>query len=393
MNSDEYIHCLVEKKLATFLPLLNRPLPTDSNVLSRRSLFKDHGRKLFWQISENNKIATLLADSYMQCGDGINIPERYARDFDKQAKKITLYLEELNKIGELFIENELPIIILENGGIAYAIYRNSGCYSFGDFDLILDLRQFKHAHEKLLEIGFDVLTSPCLENSTSFNLTTGRVEYVKSFDNNLILRLNLQPTLVARKWFFTNSEPDFKSLLYRSIGFSGHTVRILGREDFLFQLCIHNASHGYIRKPGIRLHLDIDWYVRSVHNEIDWPTFIQLVHQMRVKNMAYFSLLIPKIILETPIPDDVVAALKPARWKERMILITLKKGDLLAPEKRQFTKAGFLLFNILIHDSIKEFLRAFIPSRSCLTERYGLMQQQSRFMFLCKHYIQAAFGK
>lgn len=384
---------LVDQKFSAILPLLNRPFSTYSDLSSSCLQENDQDVRMIWQIAARNKILPALVESYLQRGNGTHIPEKYAGLHEKQSKIINRYLAELENIGNIFIKNDLPVIVLENGGLAYAIYRNPGCYSFGDFDLLLDLRHLWRAHEKLREIGYDVLTKACSENSTGFDFISGRIEYVKRLDDDLTLRLNVQSTLVARKWFFLKAEPDFNTLLNRSLVIPGHAVRVLGREDFLYQLCVHNASHGFIRKPGIRLHLDIDWYIRSVHKEIDWSAFIAVVQQMHVTTMAYFSLLIPKVILETPVPENVMVAIRPRHWKQRLIMKTLANGNLLEPEKRQFSKAAFLVFNILIHDSLKDFFRAVLPSRKCLIERYGLKNNQSRVNFLYQHYKNATCGK
>ena len=151
---------------------------------------------------------------------------------------------------------------------------------------LLSLQHFKLAHKILQKLGYEVLSRECSDNSTGFDLTSGRVEYRKRFDNGLSLRLNVQPTLVARKWFFSETEPDIKTLFHRSLCIPGRTVRILGRDDFLFQLCVHNAAHGYVRKPGIRLHLDIDWYIRAVNKEMDGSAFILLAQHMRVTRLT-----------------------------------------------------------------------------------------------------------
>ncbi len=392
MNANANLCSLVDKKMAAVFPLLNRPLPTDSIVSGLFDLFNGPNGEMLWHIAEINKIDTVLADSFLQCGHSMKVPAAYTGKVEKQANNITAFLRELNALGDSFAKRGVSFIVLENGGLAYAGYCNSGCFSFGDFDLLLNLKHFRRAHEILQESGYEALTQICTNNSTGFDLTTGRLEYIKRLDNDIILRLNIQSTLVARKWFFSATEPDYGTLLHRSIDTCGYAVRVLGCEDFLFQLCIHNAAHGYIRKPGIRLHLDIDWYIRSRYNEIDWSTFIALVQQMHVTTIVYFSLLIPTIILGTPVPNDVISAIRPSAWKERLIRKTLVRGDLLAPDKQQFSKFGFLLFNIFIHDSFKEMFRAVFPTRNSLTKRYGLMSKQSRFMFLFHHYKQAVFG-
>jgi hypothetical protein len=58
--------------------------------------------------------------------------------------------------------------------------------------------------------------------------------------------------------------------------------------------------------------MDLDWFGRS--QPLGWQRFIEQVALQRVRTSVYFSLAIPKELFNTPIPDHVLNALRPAAW-------------------------------------------------------------------------------
>jgi len=144
-------------------------------------------------------------------------------------------------------------------------------------------------------------------------------------------------------------------------------------EDNLFQLCVHNASHGYVRKPGILLHLDVERFVRRV--PIDWQKFTNLVESYEVKTSSYFSLAIPKALFDTPIPDEVLAQLRPTIWKERLIPRWLNRAGLFNPDEKKFSKPGYILFTALLYDDLKGLWRGIFPDQQWMRQRYDIRRR------------------
>ncbi|MEZ4642762.1 MAG: nucleotidyltransferase family protein [Chloroflexota bacterium] len=165
----------------------------------------------------------------------------------------------------------------------------------------------------------------------------------------------------------------------RSISIVDSEVRILGREDFLYQLTIHNASHSYVHKPGVRLHLDVDWYLKQVN--VNWPTFLEMVKTFQVATRVYFALLIPKELFDTPVPDEVLITLKPPEWKRKLLAYLINKAGLFNPHEKKFSKAGYILFTVLLYDDLIGLWRGIFPVRSWMQERYGF-----RYNWLLPYY-------
>jgi hypothetical protein len=117
------------------------------------------------------------------------------------------------------------------------------------------------------------------------------------------------------------------------------------------------------------LHLDIERFVRFV--AVDWDLFVQRVTRWQVKTKVYFSLVIPQALFGTPIPDRVLAQLRPPAWKERLLSRWLQKAGLFNPDERKFSRVGYILFTSLLYDDIGGLWRAVFPAREWMHAHYG----------------------
>lgn len=305
-----------------------------------------------------HEVASTIAWNAAQQVGWDALPVLWRQAYDEANTRISAYLGELDRIAGVLADHKIDALVLENGALAQAILPQPGLYTFGDFDLLVAETTVPKIHPVIEAAGYRLVSQ-----------SNGRLEYCRVLDNADELRLNFQTNLVARRWVNTNHEPDFETLWQRSRTVSGSAVRILGAEDFLYQLSIHNASHGYVRKPGIRLHLDVDWYLKQV--AVNWPVFVEMVKRFDAATRVYFSLLIPKELFETPVPDEVLTQLRPPAWKEKAITQMINKAGLFNPHEQKFTRWQYILFNSLLYDDFYGLWRGVFPDKTWMQERYG----------------------
>ncbi|MEA3341975.1 MAG: nucleotidyltransferase family protein [Chloroflexota bacterium] len=160
-----------------------------------------------------------------------------------------------------------------------------------------------------------------------------------------------------------------EALIARSIPILGTAARLLAPEDNLLQVALHTAKHSYVRAPGFRLHTDVDRIVRR--QTIDWDLFLARTLALQVKTPVYFSLAIPNALFGTPIPDRVLPALRPPRWKERLLTRWLNRAGLFNPDECKFSRPGYILFTALLYDDLSGLWRAVFPERGWMQARYG----------------------
>jgi len=314
---------------------------------------------LFWETAVTNKVATAIAWNIAQQFGWDIIPVMWQQAYSKAETHVLTYLAELDRVTGIILRHQIDVLVLENGALARAIFPHPGVYTFGDFDCLVSEKNLSKIQQLMLDNDYRLVVK-----------SDGRVEYSRLFEGGGKLRFNFQTNLVARRWMNECGEPDFETLLSRSKTVSDSAVRILGTEDFLFQLCVHNASHSYVRKPGIHLHLDIDWYLKQ--EDVDWPVFLDMVkNKFHVATRTYFSLLIPKELFETAVPDKVLGQLRPSAWKEKSITRMINKAGLFDPTEKKFSRREYILFNILLYDDFSGLWRGIFPSKMWMKEQYN----------------------
>ena len=173
---------------------------------------------------------------------------------------------------------------------------------------------------------------------------------------------------IAGRWIRRDLEPDTEDLFSRAVTVEGSHVKVLAPEDNLLQVCIHTAKHSYVRAPGLRLHLDVERIV--AYKKIDWEAFMCKVDEVHVKTAVYYSLLIPKILFHTAVPDEVLKKLEPVEWKKRIIQKYIVKSGLMHPECEKFSRFEFLLFQTSLYDSMGDVIKVLNPGKKWMMERY-----------------------
>lgn len=332
-------------------------------------LYEQVGDALLWQMAQKNRVPPLVAHALQECPKLAEVPEHWSQAHEKTDNRISAYLVELDRIADLLADQGILLVALKNGGIARGLYPCPGCCPMGDLDVLVEKRHFRQAHQVLLAEGYHFeFRSPLEEAELEAAEKSGGAEYWKILPSGEKLWLEMQWRPVAGRWIRPDQEPLAEELMARSVPIPGTAVRLLSPEDNLLQVALHTAKHSYVRAPGFRLHLDVDRIVRR--QPIDWDLFLGRVLALQVKAAVYFSLAIPKALFETPIPEEVLARLKPAAWKERLISRWLQRAGLFNPDEQKFSRVGYILFTALLYDDLGGLWRGIFPDRSWMRERY-----------------------
>ena len=263
------------------------------------------------------------------------------------------------------------MIILKNGGIMTDIVSDAAACPMEDIDSLVRKSDFLQAHGILINNGFNFkFRSEFEKEILDGAFADGSTEYYILMPDGEKMWFELSWRAVAGRWIRPDKEPPTDALFERCYFSDGTDVGILSPEDNLLQVCIHTAKHSYVRSPGLRLHLDVDRIVSN--KQIDWDIFIERVEQTHVKTSTYYSLMIPKVLFGTNVPDAVLNRLKPRKSKAKKIEKLLGRAGLLHPAGRKFSKFSFLRFQTSLYDSVKDMLRVLYPSYGWYKTRYGI---------------------
>ena len=341
----------------------------DEKVIKLKQLWSLIIEESLFQHAQEDEVASHIA--YILKSSKLKYASFWDKVYIDTDHCITVLMDVLEEVASKLKENKIDIVALKNAGITKAIFKNNACSPMGDLDLLVRSKDFRKAHEIILnDLDFTFkFRSEFEEEDLEEAFRGGGTEYYKIVDGHKVW-LELQWRPIAGRWIQPHNEPNGDELMNGSIEVENSDVRILSPEDNLLQVALHTAKHSYVRAPGFRLHSDVDRIVRF--QAIDWEKFEEKVCNLKIKTAVYFSLYFASQLIKTPIPDFVLSSLKPSWFREKMILHFINKAGIYNQNKKKFSKIGYIVFNLALYDSIGENIKAIFPSYNSIKIKYPI---------------------
>lgn len=323
-------------------------------------LYHALGDRTAFELCSHNKVASIAADALSHC-PGLVLPEHWNAAYQEVSIRISEYLAEMDNVAAILSKQGIPLVALKNSGIARALYPIPGACPMGDIDVMVRKRDFRKAHQVLIDAGYVMkFRSPLEEVNLDLAERGGGAEYSVTLPSGKHLWFELQWRPVAGRWIRPEQEPSGDDLMERSVPIADSAARLLAPEDNLLQVALHTAKHTYVRAPGFRLHTDVDRIIRSC--TIDWSEFTDRVCTLQVKTPVFFSLVMARDLLRTPIPDEVILSIAPGKWKQYLMIRWLRKVGLFDPDGIKWGRLGYILFVSLLYDDISNFIKGVFPN-------------------------------
>lgn len=307
--------------------------------------------------AERNEVGPIVAHALLGMDDGnVSMAHRARAEAVHAAseERMSVLMAELDRVGEHLATAGIPMVGLKNAGIARGIYPCPACCPMGDIDTLIERDRFREAHTLVEEAGFRLASRASVESGTlEDGLHSGGTEYVKTVGDHEVW-LELQWRAVAGRWIRPDQEPQSADLLRRSVSIEGSPVRLLSPTDNMIQVGLHTAKHSYVRAPGLRLHTDVDRLARFASP--DWEQVVRIASELRIKTAVFFSLALAKALLGTEIPEPVLEALGPSRWKREVVARWVGRADVFEPAEHKFNRPEMMVFHALLYDSMSGLL-------------------------------------
>lgn len=334
-------------------------------------LYRKVGDDALWAFATREDSASIVASALRATLGDAATPTRWLQAAQEIERKLAGYLVQLDRVAAALAAVQIPMVALKNSGIARGIHRDLAGCPMGDIDVLVSPRDFLRAHEILRSLGFALGDrSPFAIADIAAAAKHGGAEYAYLLPDGAVLWFELQCRPVAGRWIRPDQEPPADELLTRSLPIAGTAARLLAPEDNLLQVCLHTAKHSYVRAPGFRLHTDVDRIVR--HCPINWEAFCSRVEQTGVRTAVYLSLLIPTVLLNTPVPREVLTRLDFAPFKHMLLQRWIRRVGLFNPKKRKWSKIGYIGFILLLYDTLGGIWRAVFPDYEWMHRHYAV---------------------
>lgn len=293
----------------------------------------------------------------------------WEQEYVKVKEQMEWMVESIEKLSLKFQAQNIPLIALKNAGIALAFIDDYGKCPMGDIDTLVRKNDFIRAHKIAVENGFvfrfrSVYEKENLEEA----FIDGSTEY-SYCEGSRRMWLEIAWRAVAGRWINRNHEAKTEQLFQKAVCLESKNIYILSPEDNLLQVSIHTAKHSYVRKPGFRLHLDVERIVN--YCSIDWALFLKKTQEAHTKTAVYFSLKCAKDLFGTAIPEQVLKTLRPNLLKRCIIIPIIEQCMCLHGKYKKMGRLKFILFQVCLYDDIHEVLAVAFPGKEQLHKKFS----------------------
>lgn len=317
-------------------------------------------RSAWLAFAERNLVGPQVAHALLEALPEHDAGSAWEAVHGRSAARMRVLLGELDRVADRLADREIRMVALKNAGIARGIHPCPACSPMGDLDVLVQRSRFEEAHHRILDSGFRLASRGTVEPADlQIGLAHGGTEYLRRVgDEDVWLELQWRP--VAGRWIRRDQEPDGDTLVARSLPIEGSRARLLAPADNMLQVSLHTAKHSYLRAPGLRLHTDVDRL--AALTPPDWSEVVGAAEQLRVRTATYFSLGLAATLLGSSVPEWVLDALAPPRWKLETVCRWLRRAGLFEPDEPKFRRVGALVFHALLYDDTSGLLASILDA-------------------------------
>ena len=211
--------------------------------------------------------------------------------------------------------------------LACSLYHSLSLRSFGDLDVLVDIKDVAPSYEILRKAGYE----PEVEFSRP------QLEHLIRTEDNLNFIHSRSGIIVELHWELSGRcLPNALTLdLFQprliDAEILHYTVRSLGNEDLLIYLCIHGSKHIWSRLEWL---FSVHEMVRQAR-DLDWNLIFTLAEQWSTKRMLSVGLLASQHLFKTKFPEDVQERL--GSNQQAIEMAQLVTSQFLDPEKNNTT--------------------------------------------------------
>ncbi|MED3711643.1 nucleotidyltransferase family protein [Peribacillus frigoritolerans] len=324
---------LLSKELSLLIDLLKMEEEKGITYISKTEL-NEIDWDIFLDLVCHHRVYSLISSKFKSLDEGV-IPLQVINSLRNLHKENTLRMlhltGEMEQISKLFLENNIPILLLKGPVIAADLYGDISLRTSRDLDILIPIDNLKKADQLLLKYGFEREEETGLMNEWKY-----REHHFAYFhpQKNIILEIHWRMQRLPSK------EPRFKELWERKriSKLTTYPVYYLGEEDLFLYLISHGARHGWFR---LRWLLDIDKTMRKMSNFTKVKLLLESYNNLHIVGQA---LILASQLLNTPIQEEM------------KILINNNRSEKLAQKSLYFINCVESLDTIMSTKYYKRYL-------------------------------------
>ena len=270
-------------------------------------------------------------------------------------------LEQLTEIVRETTEAGYSVLFLKGAYLAHCVYEEAALRPTGDIDLLARSQDAEGVQRHLETLGYRYAAGTKAIDYTGLHhlRPVSRVDSV-----NIEVHHDLAP---AGAPFVHDFIELFSRSTHTRVGDLDlpHPVA----DDLLLHVCTHAAYNDEFRL-GLAAACDIDAVVHRLGHQLDWDRLIQTANSDGPSHFVYAALRLAQVLLETPIPDHVVASLHHDQADDEVLeavfVYVLSTADVSPTTLRSMGEVT------TVGAKLKELWRGLFPPPETLRRIYGL---------------------
>lgn len=344
-----------------------------------------------------------LTHRYLKQWEPQDYPPPEFRQRVQQAYRIStirmaLMYRNIGKVLAQLAESGVDYMVVKGPALAYTVYPDPALRAFNDLDLLVRERDWSAMHRLLVQMGFKPEEDqPQPPPKLVPQAVLYELKYRHPETRWLLVEVHYDDLLNAGL-----ASRDVAGFWQRAIrvDVEGVPVKVLSLEDQLIHLCAHAHYHGYTR---LNCFSDMAFTARDHAAQLDWERLLQTVRIEEAQVGVYYSLHFLDQLLGVSVPEDVMAALQPDRfrrwWHERYL--PEEKVLSLQPMWRPDFSFYFipllkrLLPDLLVMgrrgDKLRYLLRLLLPPWAWLQHYYRLDDTKKAAMHYLLHPLKLTY--
>ncbi|MHB1295242.1 MAG: nucleotidyltransferase domain-containing protein [Anaerolineae bacterium] len=227
--------------------------------------------------------------------------------FRGRAMRMALFSSTADRVMAMLNAAGLDYLVVKGPAIALTVYPDPSLRIFSDLDIIIHERDWAKAHRIAVEAGFEpdgALPNPppkIIPSAVRLEQQYRRKGFLLEFHYDDILNAGL----AAR---------DVEGFWRRAVTVTQGKVpfRTLCPADHLVFLCQHVHYHGFFRLNWLA---DLAFMIRDHGHALDWDQVVATVRTEEAQVPVYYSLCMVERHLGVSAPPQVLAAVKPDRFR------------------------------------------------------------------------------
>lgn len=344
---------------------------TPAHISLIRELMADEG--LDWSVFVHNvrwhRLGGLTYHHLRSAGLMDDVPAsahaQLKAEYVENTVKNVYLRSELRKVLREFKIDGIPVIVLKGSALLEQIYQNVSIRTMSDLDLLVPEELADKAQALVQTLGY----TPAGSEDTQKRTREEHRHLPSLVDADGIAAVEIHSHIVTRSSPLRFSLSGFWARAERTT-LVDEDVLTLTPEDMLVHLAIHFFLDRRFRSyAALGQICDMAEVVRAYQYNFDWDGLIRRVTDDKVRGPVYCGLSLAREMLDAPVPDEVLSALRPpdyseelaGRFARRRVLDTrpVLASDLIAPI------SAYSLPNLL-----KNLVTRLFPSRTYMSENY-----------------------